>query len=189
MALGDSGGPMCETRFAHTGIAAAMNDLAIATSRQGRLFPPCGGNSCRDHAACIASPCIDQRNSVPSIHIRLQDGGKFAGDCDTGLAEAFAFCDAHAPGFESRPSGNSRQQHIRRFKQIASEHAVAALGDAACPVRFTRRVSPCGQSHIGSNTARFLEPRRIIDGGEVTECRDRATPGTDQDGFACPSFD
>jgi hypothetical protein len=29
---------------------------------------------------------------------KVQDDGKFAGDCDTGLAEAFAFCDAHAPG-------------------------------------------------------------------------------------------
>jgi hypothetical protein len=188
MALGDSGGPMCETRFAHTGIAAAMNDIAVATCRQGYLFPPCGGNLSRSRRLHCRSLHWPAEFSAVDPH-PVQDDGKFAGDCDTGLTEAFAFCDAHAPGFESRPSGNSRQQHIRRFKQIASEHAVAALGDAACPVRFTRRVSPCGQSHIGSNTARFLERCRIIDGGEVTECRDRATPGTDQEGFACPSFD
>jgi hypothetical protein len=39
----------------------------------------------------------------------VQDDGKFASDCDTGLAQAFAFCDAHAPGFESGPSGDPRQ--------------------------------------------------------------------------------
>ena len=174
MALSDSGVPMCETRIADTGIAAANGRSRHRHFPAGTSFPALRGNSCRDHAACIAGPRIDQRNSVPSIHIQVQDDGKFAGDCDTGLAQAFAFCDAHAPGFESRSSGNSRQQHIRRFKQIASEHAVAALGDAACPVRFTRRVSPCGQSHIGSNTARFLKARRIIDGCKVTKRCDRA---------------
>jgi len=45
MTLGDFGGPLWEARFALAGLAAALDGLAIATSRQGRLFPPCGGNS------------------------------------------------------------------------------------------------------------------------------------------------
>ncbi len=44
MALGDFGGPMCEARFALLGHRRAWDGLAIATSRQGRLFPPSGGN-------------------------------------------------------------------------------------------------------------------------------------------------
>ena len=83
----------------------------------------------------------------------MQNDGKLASDGDARLVQAPAFCDAHAPGFERRSSRNPRKQHIGRLVQIASQHRVAAFGDAPRPIGFARRVSPRRQADIGSNTA------------------------------------
>src|ERR1700743_191506 len=69
MELGDFGGPMCETRFALYGPRNSLGGLTIVTSRQGRLFPPCGGNSCGGQAACMAGACADHEHSGHSTHI------------------------------------------------------------------------------------------------------------------------
>src|SRR5262245_50617111 len=97
MAQGDFGGSMCEARFAIAGIAEP--GTISPSPRPGRDDLPrlSARTRCWDQAACIAVPSDDQLNSVPSIHIRC----RMTSYSDAGLAQAPAFCDAHAPSLES----------------------------------------------------------------------------------------
>ena len=164
---------MCEARFAIAGIAEP--GTISPSPRPGRDDLPrlSARTRCWDQAGCIAVPSDDQRLGAVDPH-PVQDDGKFSSHGDAGFAQAPTSCDAHAPGLESRPFRNPRQQHIGSFVEVAPQHSVAAFGDPTSPVSLAGRVSSGRQSHVGSNTARFFEPRRIIDRRQVAKRRDRA---------------
>src|SRR5271166_6948915 len=69
MALGDSGGPLCEARFAHW---TSQQPWTVSPSpRPGRdVFSRLAAETLvAGQPACSAGSCTDQQNSVPSIHI------------------------------------------------------------------------------------------------------------------------
>ena len=93
----------------------------------------------------LAAPFDDQLNSVPSIHIRCRMTASFRATATLALRSPFA-SHAHAPGFESRPLRNTREQHIGCFVEVTSQHPVAAFRDSASPVNLAGCVSSGRQS-------------------------------------------
>src|SRR5271157_782233 len=118
-ALSDLGGPMCETRFA---LAASQQPWTISPSpRPGRdVFSRLAAETLgAGHAACIAGPWHRPAEFGAVDPHAVQDDGEFA-TATRSLAQAFAFCNAHTPGFKSGPPCDPCQQHIGRFIEIAS---------------------------------------------------------------------
>ena len=65
----------------------------------------------------------DQLNSVPSIHIRCNDG-KLSGYGNLGLAQPTSLRQSDAPGFERRPLRHASEQHIGCLVEVTSQHRV-----------------------------------------------------------------
>ena len=165
---------MCEARFAFAGIAKP--GTTSPSPRPGRDVSSCfcGRVSVCGYAVWAAASLFDQLNSVPSIHIRCKMTASFRATATLALLRLLRLATRMPQALKGRPFRDARQKHVGSLVQIASQQSVAAFRDAAGAVDFAGCVSSRGQSHVGTDIARFVEPRWIIDCREIAKCSDRS---------------
>src|SRR5918998_1119672 len=71
-----SGLPACHCAVAHRRRRNESGGIAVASSRQGRLLPPCSG-TCGAAAAYARTSTADQVNSLPSAQILCRTTASF----------------------------------------------------------------------------------------------------------------
>lgn len=81
----------------------------------------------------------------------MQNHRKFPGNGHLGLLETDAFPKPVTPRLERAPFFDTSQQDTGGLEQVASQHRIAALGDAPCVVDLSRGITPWRQSNISAN--------------------------------------
>src|ERR1700690_280914 len=112
------------------------------SSRLGRLFLPFGRNSVMPS---LGSNLLRRPVELGSIDPHaMQNDGELTGDRNLGLAEPVALGEPYPPSLHGGPFWHARQQNPGCFKQITSQHRVAALRDATGPIDLSGRMASTG---------------------------------------------
>ncbi len=117
----------------------------------------------------------------------MQDAGKLAGESDLRTLRASTLRQAHAPGFQRRPSCHTRQEHVRCLEQRHPGGGVPDLGDRPCTIGFSGLVSPGvsprkapterdERNRVGSSMLRKVSATTAPTPGTVIRRRQTATP-------------
>src|ERR1700689_1134043 len=133
---------MLQSRSPFRTRAKNLSNSPSPSSRLGRLFLPFGRNSV---IPSLGSNLPRRPVELGSINPHaMQNDGELTGDRDLGLAESIALGEPYPPSLHGGPFRDARQQNPGCFKQITSQHGVAALRDAACPIDLSGRIASTG---------------------------------------------
>src|ERR1700730_16879253 len=115
-------------------IAVALSDartksveLTIAIVPAGTSFPAVSRNSVMPSLGSNLLRPVELGSIDPHA---MQNNRELARDRNLGLAEPIALGEPHPPSLHGGPFWDARQQNPGCFKQITSQHRVAALRDA-----------------------------------------------------------
>src|SRR5664280_1482896 len=141
------------------------DDPTTATAPARTTFPAMSREPC-DLLIRAAAFFGDQLNSVSSIHMRCSITANLR-------ATATLVLQSPCPK-PSAPTISARGSTARRpFRTDNAEHGITTLRYPARPIDLSRGMVPGGQSDIGTDTSRLLEPDRIVDCRLEAECGDR----------------
>src|SRR6267154_4212627 len=133
---------MLQSRSAFRALAKNRTNSPSPSSRQGRLFPPFSRISV---FYLLGSNLLLRPVELGPVDPHaMQNDCELARDCDLGLAEPVALDELQPPGLHGGPFRDAGQQNPGCFKQITSQHRVAALRDATCPIDLSGRMASTG---------------------------------------------
>src|SRR4029077_9533283 len=133
---------MLQSRWSSRTRAKNLSNSPSPSSRLGRLFPPFGRDS--------VTPALGSNLHFRPVELgsldphAMQNNRELARDRNLGLAEPVALGEPYPPSFHGGPFWDARQQNPGCFKQITSQHRVAALRDATGPIDLSGRMASTG---------------------------------------------
>src|ERR1700691_2748552 len=123
---------MLQSRSPFRTRAKNLSNSPSPSSRLGRLFPAVAGTRC--------SPALGSNLPFRPIELgsvdphAMQNDRELARDSNLCLAEPVALGEPYAPSLHGGPFRHARQQNPGCFKQVTSQHGVAAFGDSSRPI-------------------------------------------------------
>src|ERR1700690_1176121 len=133
---------MLQSRSSSRTRAKNLSNSPSPSSRLGRLFLPFGRNSV---VASLGSNLLLRPVELSPVDPHaMQNDRELTRDRNLGLAEPVALGEPYPPSLHGGPFRDARQQNPGCFKQITSQHRVAALRDATGPIDLSGRMASTG---------------------------------------------
>src|SRR6476646_4598421 len=133
---------MLQSRSSSRTRAKNLSNSPSPSSRPGCLFPPFGRDSVTPALGCNLHFRPVELGSL-DLHA-MQNNRELTCDRNLGLAEPVALGEPYPPSLHGGPFWDARQQNPGCFKQITSQHRVAALRDATGPIDLSGRMASTG---------------------------------------------